>query len=142
MLSTRCTSQGLPRNMNMLSSGSPSHSRSTGRAPSTHSRSPYVSWVEYCPHTTFHTTPCLEKAIDLADRIMPILATPSGIPLSFVDLEKGIGLSDEPNNGLSSLSEAATLQLELKYLSHLTDDYTYWRAAEKARHCAFPVMKV
>lgn len=79
----------------------------------------------------------LDKAIDLADRIMPIFDTPSGIPVSFIDLGERTGWPDKDNNGWSSLSEVATLQLELKYLSHLTDDYTYWQAAEKVRHCIF-----
>ena len=35
------------------------------------------------------------------------------------------------NNGWASLSEAASLQLEMKYLSHLTGDMIYWRRAEK-----------
>lgn len=35
------------------------------------------------------------------------------------------------NNGLASLSEAGSLQLELKYLSYLTGDNIYWRKAEK-----------
>jgi len=80
----------------------------------------------------------LDKAIDLADRIMPIFETPSGIPVSFVDLKERVGRPDKDNNGWSSLSEVATLQLELKYLSHLTDDYTYWRAAEKVSRCTLP----
>ena len=29
------------------------------------------------------------------------------------------------------MAEAASLQLELKYLSHLTGDYVYWRKAER-----------
>lgn len=32
---------------------------------------------------------------------------------------------------MASLAEAGTLQLEFKYLSHLTGDYTYWDKAEK-----------
>ena len=80
----------------------------------------------------------LDKAIDLADRIMPIFNTPSGIPVSLIDLGERVGWADKDNNGWSSLSEVATLQLELKYLSHLTDDYTYWRAAEKVRRRNFP----
>ena len=79
----------------------------------------------------------LEKAIDLADRLMPIFDTPSGIPVSFIDLGERIGRPDKDNNGWSSLSEVGTLQLELKYLSHLTDDYTYWRAAEKVSNRMF-----
>ncbi len=61
---------------------------------------------------------------------MPIFETPSGIPTSFIDLKESVGQVDKDNKGWSSLSQVATVQLELKYLSHLTDDYTYWRAAE------------
>ena len=40
-------------------------------------------------------------------------------------------MPDVGNQGLASLSEAASLQLELKYLSHITGDYIYWKKAEK-----------
>jgi endoplasmic reticulum Man9GlcNAc2 1,2-alpha-mannosidase len=73
----------------------------------------------------------LEKAVDLAERIMPVFATKSGLPLSYVDLSERQGIADSDNKGMSSTAEAASLQLELKYLSHLTDDYSYWKAAEK-----------
>lgn len=73
----------------------------------------------------------LEKAVDLAERIMPVFDTKSGLPLSYVDLAERQGIADQSNRGMSSTAEAATLQLELKYLSHLTDDYSYWKAAEK-----------
>ncbi|KAG8825522.1 mannosyl-oligosaccharide alpha-1,2-mannosidase [Serendipita sp. 401] len=73
----------------------------------------------------------LEKATDLGERLLAIFNTNSGIPLSFVNLAKREGLPDSDNNGLSSTAEAATLQLEFKYLAHLTDDLTYWKAAEK-----------
>lgn len=36
-----------------------------------------------------------------------------------------------------SLAEAASLQLELKYLSHLTGDYVYWRKAERVSATGF-----
>jgi hypothetical protein len=32
---------------------------------------------------------------------------------------------------MASLAEAGTLQLEFKYLSHLTGDYTYWDKVER-----------
>ena len=32
----------------------------------------------------------LDKAVDVADRIMPILETPSGRPISFVDLKERV----------------------------------------------------
>jgi mannosyl-oligosaccharide alpha-1,2-mannosidase len=39
------------------------------------------------------------------------------------------------NQGVASLAEAASLQLELKYLSHLTGDYVYWKKAERVSAC-------
>ena len=54
------------------------------------------------------------------------------------------GVLDQDNNNLVSTAEAATLQLEFKYLSYLTDDDGYWRPAEKVRLLLFrskPVSK-
>ncbi|KAK4703773.1 hypothetical protein P7C70_g2433, partial [Phenoliferia sp. Uapishka_3] len=73
----------------------------------------------------------LEKAIDLADRLMPVFDTPSGLPLSFVNLAQRKGIPDADNRGLTSVAEAATLQLELKYLSELTGNPIYWQKAER-----------
>ncbi|KAM0746133.1 glycoside hydrolase [Meredithblackwellia eburnea MCA 4105] len=73
----------------------------------------------------------LDKAVDLADRLMPVFDTPSGLPLSFVNPHKREGIADADNRGLTSVAEAATLQLELKYLSELTGNPIYWRKAEK-----------
>lgn len=36
------------------------------------------------------------------------------------------------DGGASSTAEAGTLHLEMKYLSHLTGNDTYWRKAERA----------
>ena len=46
----------------------------------------------------------LDKAANVADRIMPISETPSGIPISFVDLKERVGHIDEDNNGWNSLA--------------------------------------
>ncbi|GEM06966.1 mannosyl-oligosaccharide alpha-1,2-mannosidase, glycoside hydrolase family 47 protein [Rhodotorula toruloides] len=62
----------------------------------------------------------LDKAVDLADRLLPAFDTPSGLPLSFVNLKKRQGIADMDNRGWTSVAEAGTLQLEFKYLSHLT----------------------
>lgn len=72
----------------------------------------------------------LEKAVELADRILPVFETPSGLPLSMVNLanRKGFPNSDQPT--LVSTAEAATLQLEFRYLSFLTDNDVYWKKAE------------
>jgi hypothetical protein len=75
----------------------------------------------------------LEKAIDLADRMLPAFETPSGLPFPVVNLGKREGHHTKDFPGLSSIAEVATLQLEFRYLSHLTDDEKYWRAAEKVR---------
>jgi hypothetical protein len=69
--------------------------------------------------------------VDLGDRLLPIFDSPSGIPYSLVNLAERVGIPDKDNGNMASLAEAGTLQLEFKYLSHLTGDYTYWDKAEK-----------
>ncbi|KAG8219339.1 glycoside hydrolase [Butyriboletus roseoflavus] len=56
----------------------------------------------------------LSKAQELGNRILPVFDTPSGLPLSFVNLQ-----------------QAATLQLEFRYLSYLTGEDIYWEKAEE-----------
>jgi mannosyl-oligosaccharide alpha-1,2-mannosidase len=73
----------------------------------------------------------LEKATDLGDRLLAAYNTPSGVPLSNINLKERRGVADMGNNGLASLAEAASLQLEMKYLSEVTGDMVYWKAAEK-----------
>ena len=73
----------------------------------------------------------LDRAIELADRMLPVFETPSGLPLSMVNLglRQGVDAPDSP--GIVSTAEAATLQLELRYLSFLTENDEYWDRAEK-----------
>jgi len=73
----------------------------------------------------------LEKAVDLGNRILTAFDSPSGLPWSNVNLGQRKGVADKDNGNMVSTAEVATLQLELRYLSHLTDDDVYWRAAEK-----------
>ena len=75
----------------------------------------------------------LTLARDLADRMLPVFDTPSGLPLSMVNLQKRQGVSDKDNHGLVSTAEASTIQLEFRYLSELTDEDTYWQKAERVR---------
>ncbi|KAJ7870729.1 glycoside hydrolase [Mycena olivaceomarginata] len=77
----------------------------------------------------------LDRAVDLADRMLPVFDTPSGLPYSQVNLAKRVGVADPDNRGLVSTAEASTLQLEFRYLGYLTDNSDYW---DKAEH----VMKV
>lgn len=72
----------------------------------------------------------LDAATDLGDRLLGAFDTPSGLPYSGINLKTRQGIPDRDNQGLVSLAEAASLQLELKYLSHLTGDQIYWRKAE------------
>ncbi|KAK7717031.1 mannosyl-oligosaccharide alpha-1,2-mannosidase [Botryosphaeria dothidea] len=58
----------------------------------------------------------LAKAVDLADRLLGAYESPSGIPYASIDLRTG---------------RATTLQLEMKYLSNITNRDVYWRKAEQ-----------
>ncbi|XP_006454944.1 hypothetical protein AGABI2DRAFT_176302 [Agaricus bisporus var. bisporus H97] len=97
-----------------------------------------------CPQTTirvlggllsiFHLTEdplYLEKAIDLADRMLPIFNTPSGLPLSMANLGLRLAVDDPRSKGLVSTAEATTLQLEYRYLSHVTGKSVYWDKVEQ-----------
>lgn len=73
----------------------------------------------------------LEKARELGDRILPVFDTPTGLPLSMVNLHLREGVQDVADSGYVSTAEAATLQLEFRYLAFLTEDNNYWEKAEK-----------
>lgn len=73
----------------------------------------------------------LSKATDLADRMLPVFDTPSGLPLGMVNLAKAEGVDDPNLRGLVSTAEVTTLQLEFKYLSHLTENPEYWDKVER-----------
>jgi mannosyl-oligosaccharide alpha-1,2-mannosidase len=73
----------------------------------------------------------LAKAVELADRLLAAYESRSGIPYASVHLCRRKGLPSHADGGASSTAEAATVQLEMKYLSHVTGDERYWRKAEK-----------
>ena len=73
----------------------------------------------------------LSKARELADRLLPAYDTPAGLPLTRVNLARGVGVPDADNRGLVSTAEAATVQLEMRYLSELTGEGVYWDVAEQ-----------
>lgn len=73
----------------------------------------------------------LTKAVDLADRLLSAYESRSGIPYASVNLGTHQGLLSHADGGASSTAEATTLQLEMKYLAHLTGKEIYWRKAEK-----------
>ncbi|TPX11217.1 uncharacterized protein E0L32_001035 [Thyridium curvatum] len=73
----------------------------------------------------------LEKAKDLADRLLSAFESPSGIPYASVNLGQYKGIPAHDNMGASSTAEAATLQLEFKYLAKLTGEKLFWDKVEK-----------
>lgn len=73
----------------------------------------------------------LTKAISLADRLLGAYDSPSGVPYASVQLETAQGIRAHDMSGSSSTAEATTLQIEMKYLAHLTGNATYWRTAEQ-----------
>jgi endoplasmic reticulum Man9GlcNAc2 1,2-alpha-mannosidase len=71
----------------------------------------------------------IEKATDLADRLLGAYDTTSGIPFASVNLNTSQGIPGG-DFGVSSTAEAATLQLENKYLSKLMGEPIYWQKSE------------
>ena len=72
----------------------------------------------------------IEKATDLADRILGAFESKSGIPYASFNLNTSVGVPSHADGGASSTAEAATLQLEFKYLAKLTGETHYWEKAE------------
>lgn len=57
-------------------------------------------------HLSGHDALYLDKAQELADRLLPAFDTESGIPLSFVNLKRREAIADADNMGFSSVAEA------------------------------------
>jgi len=73
----------------------------------------------------------LEKATDLADRLLGAYESSSGVPFASINLKTTKGIPSHDDGGASSTAEATSLQLEMKYLAKLTGETHYWEAAEK-----------
>jgi len=73
----------------------------------------------------------LEKAVDLADRLLGGFESPTGIPYASINLKHRTGIQSFSDGGASTTSEVSTLQLEFKYLAQLTGETLYWEKAEK-----------
>ncbi len=73
----------------------------------------------------------IEKATDLADRILGAFESKSGIPYASFNLNTSLGVPSHADGGASSTAEAATVQLEFKYLAKLTGETHYWEKVEK-----------
>lgn len=73
----------------------------------------------------------LEKATDLADRLLGAFDSESGVPYASVNLKTLRGIASHADGGASSTAEATSLQLEFKHLAMLTGEKDYWHKAEK-----------
>nr|POE48435.1 mannosyl-oligosaccharide 1,2-alpha-mannosidase [Quercus suber] len=72
----------------------------------------------------------VEKAVDLADRLLSAFETSSGVPLASVNLHTRKGIPSHADGGASSTAEATSVQLEFKYLAKLTGEDHYWDTVE------------
>ncbi|KAL6972573.1 mannosyl-oligosaccharide alpha-1,2-mannosidase [Sarracenia purpurea var. burkii] len=72
----------------------------------------------------------LEKAKDIADRLLPAWNTPSGIPYNIINLAQGNARNPGWTGGNSILADSATEQLEFIALSQRTGDPKYQQKVE------------
>ncbi|KAL4975735.1 glycoside hydrolase [Aspergillus desertorum] len=73
----------------------------------------------------------IEKATDLAERLLGAFDSETGIPYASVNLNTSTGIPSHSDRGASSTAEATSVQLEFKYLAKLTGEAEYWRVVEK-----------
>lgn len=73
----------------------------------------------------------IEKATDLAERLLGAFESETGIPYASVNLNTSTGIPSHSDRGASSTAEATSVQLEFKYLAKLTGEAEYWRVVEK-----------
>ncbi|KAK6911104.1 Glycoside hydrolase family 47 [Dillenia turbinata] len=73
----------------------------------------------------------LEKATDIADRLLPAWNTPSGIPYNIINLGSGNAHNPSWTGGDSILADSGTEQLEFIALSQRTGDPKYQMKVEK-----------
>ena len=74
----------------------------------------------------------LEKCVDLADRLLPAFASPTGMPYRFINLKTGA-----TRQAVTSPADIATYLPEWGTLSRLTGDDRYARAAKRAAVAVF-----
>ena len=74
----------------------------------------------------------LDLAVDLADRLLPAFASPTGMP--YVKINLATGRAEQPRN---NPAEIGTLTLEFTQLSRVTGDARYAAAVKKAVTAVF-----
>lgn len=68
----------------------------------------------------------LDLALDLGKRLLPAFETPTGIPYGSINLKRGV---EEDENPITSTACAGTLSLEFGFLSRLSGDERFEKAA-------------
>ncbi|RUP45700.1 hypothetical protein BC936DRAFT_147844 [Jimgerdemannia flammicorona] len=74
----------------------------------------------------------LDKAIELADLLLPIFDSPTGLPYQFIDFSSGQPVKSGYPRGASILAEIGSFQLEFTHISQLTGNWTYHHKAQRA----------
>ncbi|XP_063954984.1 mannosyl-oligosaccharide alpha-1,2-mannosidase IA-like [Lytechinus pictus] len=75
-----------------------------------------------------------EKAIQIADKLLPAFNTPTGIPFGLVNLKTGSARNwGWASGGSSILSEFGSLHLEFNYLSEISGDPKYKQKVDRIR---------
>ncbi|KAJ1966403.1 hypothetical protein GGI12_000113 [Dipsacomyces acuminosporus] len=72
----------------------------------------------------------LQKAVELADVLMPAFNTPLGLPWQMLNVTTGVGSSETPGTFSTNLAEIGTFQMEFFRLSQHTRNSTYHEAAQ------------
>lgn len=75
----------------------------------------------------------LDKAVQIADRLLPAFDTPSGIPLSNINLQTGYARNHDWAYNSAILSEFGSMHMEFVYLTHLTGDQKYLEKVNRIR---------
>ncbi|RKP19862.1 hypothetical protein ROZALSC1DRAFT_28585 [Rozella allomycis CSF55] len=84
----------------------------------------------------------LDKAVDLADRLLSAWNGDANIPLATIHLKDRVGVRSTFDGGESSTSEVSTLQIEFRYLSYLTGNKTYQEKVDKTMQVLLDLEKM
>lgn len=83
------------------------------------------------------------KAVEIAEKLMPAFNTPTGIPYGLINARTGAGRNwGWASGGCSILSEFGSLHLEFSYLSEITGDSKYRDKVQKVREILKNIDKV
>ncbi|RUS23786.1 glycoside hydrolase [Jimgerdemannia flammicorona] len=73
----------------------------------------------------------LDKAVELANLLLPIFDSPTGLPYQFVDFKSGRPVKSGFPHGASILAEIGSYQLEFTHISKLTGNRTYYDKVQR-----------